>query len=263
MAPSGQHPLAGLWSRLQARIAGREWEAMAKSDAMWAVASAPGRRRVDGNPWTEEEFYASGVKEVERYLALWGAPISPHATLLEVGCGLGRLTAALRKRVHTVYAVDVSDTMLQGARARLAGDPQVRFVRSEGDAFSEVPTASCDLAFSYICFQHMPRPVVRANLQEVARCLKPGGRAFLHVPVALGETRAYRLARWRLRAMSWLRRGVDPIANATGVTPMLLTAIPEQTLHAWANEAGLVARAVTHVDQDPFYAFHDFVKARG
>lgn len=246
----------GLLQQARLTMLRHDWEAMAGSDPMWAVATAPERRRRDAHPWTPEEFYAAGGQETERFLAAWGAPLHGDATLLEVGCGLGRMTATLRRHVGRVYAVDFSTTMLDGARAALGSDG-IAWVRSTGVAFPDVPDASCDVAFSYICFQHMAPWMIRANLREVARCLRPGGRAWLHVPAGGTAAHLRRRGRLVLRLLQLVGAARDLTDNASGTTPMLMTSVPEPQLMAWAREARMWCRLVRYFDVEHTYAFYD------
>ena len=49
-------------------------------------------------------------------LDLLGARIDPRDRIVEIGCGLGRITRALAKRGRDVRALDVSAEMLEMAR---------------------------------------------------------------------------------------------------------------------------------------------------
>jgi trans-aconitate 2-methyltransferase len=113
--------------------------------------------------------YSWGVQVVER-LRLGGGE-----TVMDAGCGTGRLTALLLERLPRgrVLAVDLSQNMLEEARARLkprfAG--RVEFVRSDlaslpfGEAFDGV--------FSTAAFHWVPEhPRLFRGLYE---SLKPGG----------------------------------------------------------------------------------------
>ena len=56
-----------------------------------------------------ESFTTSGDKEVRRYLRLFGFVDGSTANLamVEIGSGIGRMTAGFSKRFRTVYAADV------------------------------------------------------------------------------------------------------------------------------------------------------------
>lgn len=66
------------------------------------------------------------------YLNLAGA--APK-TILDVGCGTGRLACSLAERGHAVTGVDLSSTMLDVARHR-AGSERVRWVTASATSFS-------------------------------------------------------------------------------------------------------------------------------
>lgn len=93
--------------------------------------------------------------------------------VLDVGCGEGKLAAALARRGAVVSAVDVDPAMLAAARCRIdADDIDVRLCRADGarlpfdDSIFDSVTA-----VTMLCFVNSPEPV----LAEMARVLRPGG----------------------------------------------------------------------------------------
>jgi len=67
------------------------------------------------------------------------AEITPDETVLEVGPGLGALTAVLAQRARRVVAVEVDRDLIAGLRARFADAPNVEIV--EGDVLEISPGA--------------------------------------------------------------------------------------------------------------------------
>jgi len=65
------------------------------------------------------------------------AEIAPDETVLEVGPGLGALTAVLAERARRVVAVEVDRDLIAGLRARFADAPNVEIV--EGDVLEISP----------------------------------------------------------------------------------------------------------------------------
>jgi ubiquinone/menaquinone biosynthesis C-methylase UbiE len=98
---------------------------------------------------------------------------------IDVGCGPGFLCADLAAGVGdqgSVLGIDQSESMLALARARCAAWPWVRF--APGDAISlPAGDASFDLATSTQVLEYVAD--VDVALAEIARVLRPGGRALL------------------------------------------------------------------------------------
>jgi ubiquinone/menaquinone biosynthesis C-methylase UbiE len=88
--------------------------------------------------------------------------------VLDVGCGTGRLAAALSERSR-VWAVDPSPEMLEVARRRA---PDVRFKRGSVDALP-FKDAWFERATMWLVVHLVERP---AAFTELRRVLVPGGR---------------------------------------------------------------------------------------
>ena|SRR5262245_53077863 len=124
---------------------------------------------------------------------------------VEVGCGPGRMTAALAERFDRVVAVDVSPAMVERARAAVP-DPSVEFKVVSGDRLDGVESGGADALVCYLVLQHLPRrESVVAYLAEFARVLGPNGEAFVQLPV-LDEG-------WRPRAWRGARSAVVPLTS--------------------------------------------------
>jgi trans-aconitate 2-methyltransferase len=114
-----------------------------------------------------------GMKVLERMVLRGG--LRGNETVLDLGCGSGRLTAELLERLPRgrVIAVDASPSMLEEARRQLArfGD-RVEFIAA--DALELELDAVADLVFSNAVFHWI---LDHAKLFRVLhRALRPGGR---------------------------------------------------------------------------------------
>jgi trans-aconitate 2-methyltransferase len=94
-------------------------------------------------------------------------------TILDAGCGSGRVTAVLRERVPRgrVIAVDVSLDMLEQARATL-GDDRVEYRHADLATLGMLGVA--DVVFSAAVFHWVPDHA--ALFRSLCAALVPGGR---------------------------------------------------------------------------------------
>jgi len=123
-----------------------------------------------------------GRAELEALFGRLGA--DPRGgTCVEVGCGPGRMTAALAERFDRVLALDVSPAMLEQARAAVP-DERVEFRAVSGERLDGVDDTRAEVLVCYLVLQHLPtRDAVLTYLSEFARVLVPSGEAFVQLPV--------------------------------------------------------------------------------
>jgi SAM-dependent methyltransferase len=144
----------------------KDWDLRARENALYYIDCGHGQ--------SVESFWSSGKDDVAG-LILRDIEIASDATVLEIGCGVGRLLRPFASRARSVLGVDISGEMITLARREFAATPNVRVWRTNG-TLAPISTASVDLVFSFIVFQHIPRKRdVLAYFSEVARVLTPGG----------------------------------------------------------------------------------------
>lgn len=98
--------------------------------------------------------------------------------LLDIGCGAGRVEAALAHELASATGVDVSAAMLAAARARCAASANVGFRLVSGHGLEGLPSAGFDVALAVDCFPYLVRSgmaLAARYLAEAARVLRPGG----------------------------------------------------------------------------------------
>ncbi len=106
-------------------------------------------------------------------LRILPALLPPTAVVGDLGCGSGRIAAALAPFVSSVIAVDASSEMLSVARERLTGFSNVHLHEGSLEALP-IESGTLDLALVVHVLHHVPEPALA--LAEAARVLKPGGR---------------------------------------------------------------------------------------
>lgn len=147
------------------------WDKRARENAYYYVDN-----RLDYRSPDMEQFWADGEGTVDDVLALLGATIRPSDTVVEIGCGVGRLTRVLAARAERVIAFDVSEDMLALAREHNEHLGNVEWQLGEGSTLGRVPDAAADACFSHVVFQHIPDPQITLRyVAEMGRVLRPGG----------------------------------------------------------------------------------------
>lgn len=137
-----------------------------------------------GGELTLGEFIDTGDAEVDVYVDRLGwSDLDPSSTVLEIGSGIGRMTAAFTRRFEHVVAADVDAAFLERCRESVA-----RFGRPIGLRTSHIsdgrsvnlPDKSVDAVFSYITLQHCRASDAIALTRESLRVVRPGGRIALN-----------------------------------------------------------------------------------
>jgi SAM-dependent methyltransferase len=194
----------------------RHWELLARTDPLWAICSDPAKRN---GRWDLDEFFRLGELEVDavfRRLADQGTDLPHRDAGLDFGCGVGRLTRALSRRLDHVVGVDASATMIARARELHAGFPKsLEFVHNEEPHLGVFPDERFSFIYSSLVLQHIPYPASLAYVGEMMRVLRPGGLLVFQVPTEDRTNGARKLLRGIvLRAARLLRLPpVGPIAG--------------------------------------------------
>lgn len=161
----------------------QEWKVWGQHDPMYGVAAWVGRDKMGNNPWTESDFFELGRRDWADFYSLWKKffPVNQDS-ILEIGCGAGRITKQLAGTFVHVFAIDVSRDMMAFAKNNIkAGN--VTFIESSG-AHVPLDNASVSSVFSCHVFQHLESiTAVKEYLKDVYRVLKPGGHILIHVPI--------------------------------------------------------------------------------
>jgi SAM-dependent methyltransferase len=150
-----------------------DWDQRARENARYYVCTA-------ATEWTDEEFFATGEKSVAEDIRTDLANICQgkppgEMRVLEIGCGVGRVTRALANLFGEVHAVDVSGEMVRQAALALRDRPNAFVYQNNGKDLTVVPALPFDFAYSSIVFQHIPsREVIENYVREVHRLLRPG-----------------------------------------------------------------------------------------
>lgn len=149
----------------------RFWDERAREDAAHFVDNGQEYGRAD-----MDRFWESGEQIVDRILERVGLEVRADDDVVEIGCGLGRLTRVLAARGRHVSAFDVSSEMLRRAQELLGDLDDVDWVHGDGTTLAPVTDGAASVCFSFVVFQHVPNPAVTLGyVREMGRVLRAGG----------------------------------------------------------------------------------------
>lgn len=108
--------------------------------------------------------------------------VTKEMTVLDVGCGVGRIVPFVVDRAGKYVGVDFSKGMIKKARKRNRQYRNVEFFVNDGWTFPFILDGSVDVAVCELCFQHISKQNTLAYIGEVHRVLKDGGVFIAQVP---------------------------------------------------------------------------------
>ncbi len=134
-------------------------------------------------------FWARGGQDLDNLLSVVGARVTPEDDVVEIGCGVGRLTHVLAARARHVHALDVSPRMLELASEHGGHLTNVEWILGDGASLAPLTDASADACVSHAVFQHIPDPAITLGyVREIGRVLRPGGWAAFRSRTTQGST---------------------------------------------------------------------------
>jgi SAM-dependent methyltransferase len=226
----------------------REWDTLAHWDPMWSALMDPRKR---GGKWNADEFFATGEREVAtvlEHLESIGVPLDYERTVLDFGCGVGRLSQALTQRMGCV-GVDISPTMIERARMLNRHPKTCKYLVNDSDGLGIFDDGDFGFVYSSIVLQHMEPHFAEGYLREFIRVLAPGGVAVFQavesrrrqpgargkVADSVGRMRAVLALRWRLQALRWR---ITSGKAAPGVLRCEMHTLPESRVREVVAPAG-------------------------
>jgi SAM-dependent methyltransferase len=154
----------------------RFWNARAREDAFYFVDT----RQAYGSPDADTFWDCADLADF--LLDGLGVQLRSTDTVLEIGCGVGRITRGLAAHAGQVLALDVSDEMLARAARHNPDLDRVRWVLGDGISLAGIEDQSIDACVSVVVFQHLPDAAITLGyVVEVGRVLRPEGWAALQI----------------------------------------------------------------------------------
>jgi ubiquinone/menaquinone biosynthesis C-methylase UbiE len=135
--------------------------------------------RYDLMVWFFDTLVLRGKLQELRHRVADLAQLQSGETVLDVGCGTGALAMEAQLRVGSTGRVSgVDPGPQQIARARSKAERANLPIEFQIGVIEQLsfPDQTFDVVFSTLMMHHLPTPLKRQGLAEIARVLKPGGR---------------------------------------------------------------------------------------
>ncbi len=104
----------------------QQWDSIADENAFYGVLSRD--EFENPNEIDINTFWETGQNDVNKILEIVGLGNTKSLNMLEIGCGLGRMTHHFAETFGEVYALDVSSEMLSKAENYWRHLPNVDWV---------------------------------------------------------------------------------------------------------------------------------------
>lgn len=156
------------------------WEQKANENPLFAIMSDDvfknKTKEISANDLTA--FYKKGELLWKRYFSDLinenNVPIGK--TVLEFGCGMGRLLANPAMMEYKCIGLDISETQLDLARTNFPAKSNTQFIKVDSKKQFEVESDSVDVIYSFAVFQHIKNlSDFYFSLNELTRILNKGG----------------------------------------------------------------------------------------
>jgi ubiquinone/menaquinone biosynthesis C-methylase UbiE len=167
----------------------------------------------------------------------------PFGQVVDLGSGTGRMLTLLGGRAKSAIGLDLSQQMLNIARAHVAQSGLTRCELRHGDIFAtNLPSAQADLVVVHQVLHYLGDPA--AAVRESARLVSPGGRLLIvdfapHRLEFLREQHAH-------RRLGFTDAEIDGWLHAAGLGKVKIVTLPPSvqpglTVKIWTAERNLAA----------------------
>lgn len=120
--------------------------------------------------WVDRESWAHPTL-LRRLLPLTGDVSGSRVA--DIGCGEGWFSRVLARAGATVVGIDISEAMLERARARTDGGMAITYVRDDAQVLGTIGDNECDGAISMLALMDIPD--LAATFRAIHRAVVHGG----------------------------------------------------------------------------------------
>lgn len=135
----------------------------------------------ENHPLYRDMMEADDDGQYECDVVRWFYPIDQAKTAVVIGCGYGRESVRIGRRVGQVYGIDVSQRILDKAVDYTRKRGVDNFTPVLAEDFEDAIPDGIDLVFSIVVFQHLTRDLARRYLGVLGAKLTHSGRMVIQV----------------------------------------------------------------------------------
>ncbi|MBW3641308.1 MAG: class I SAM-dependent methyltransferase [Actinobacteria bacterium] len=207
----------------------RDWEDLAALDPLWAVMSYRDKKL---GRWDQQEFLDTGRQQMNRHLARSAALGYPRHfdSVLDFGCGVGRLAPVLSSAFTAYHGVDISAGMVTRARELHPHRDNCTFSVVSEDSLSRFPDSSFDFVVTFFVLQHVAfRVTILAYIAQLVRVLRGGGMLVFQLPARIppAEKFLYDARRRLWKAFRGAGTSQRLLHRYLALSPMVMNFVPE------------------------------------
>ena len=160
------------------------WNIMGRDDPWWSVWTRSDFKGTDLPASAKREFYESGVALVDSTLRSLNVS---GGRVLDLGCGLGRLSLALASHFEEVVCLDQSYYHLKTAKKETflydrERASRLTFKLSSPRMLDVLDEGSFDFIISFITLQHMVTELQVIYIEHLCDVLKKDGKGYFQIP---------------------------------------------------------------------------------
>jgi SAM-dependent methyltransferase len=212
----------------------KQWERFGRLDPYYGVYATEEMRSANIDDAARERFFASGEELVARVLETSrraaGQEFEP-ATVLDHGCGVGRLLVAFARAAERAVGVDISPSMLAEARRNCDARALRNVELVAADQLAAL-APEFDLVHSAIVLQHIPPKLGVPIFEALASLVRPGGVGVVHVPLAAADVKT--------RLHTFVAQRIPLVPNVANVVRRRPWSYPHMEMHVYdVGELGL------------------------
>lgn len=116
------------------------------------------------------------VPDAECGVIEWFRPLTGEEKVVVIGCGYGRESVHIARRVAHVWGIDVNQRVLDKAIRYTRQHDVANFTTVLAESFSATIPDNIDVVFSIVVFQHITRDLAKNYLGVLGRKLSPNGK---------------------------------------------------------------------------------------